>query len=152
VPRFSPENFAEVVLTDPMKRKQLKKGLEQLTEEGVVQIFFRPGRGDAQPILGAVGALQFEVLQHRLKTEYSVDMRLDRLSYTRARWIAAQTEGIDLDAQCRKLEGHTENRYLVDRDGLPVVLFVSEWNLAWAENNYKDLSFLSTAPAIRNKE
>jgi peptide chain release factor 3 len=149
VPRFSPENFAGVVLTDPLKRKQLKKGLEQLTEEGVIQIFHSPGRGDAQPILGAVGALQFEVLQHRIKTEYNVDMRLDRMPFTRARWVTPKVPGIDLEEQLRKLDGHADNRYLVDRDGLPVILFVNEWGMNWAENNYKDLNFLSTAPAIR---
>ncbi len=149
VPRFSPEHFAGVVLNDPLKRKQLKKGLEQLTEEGVIQIFHKRGSGDAQPILGAVGALQFEVLQHRLKAEYNVDMKLDRLSFTRACWVTASKEGTDVVKQLENLERVGDNRFLEDRDGLPVVLFTTEWNCNWAKDNYKDLSFLDTAPAIR---
>ena len=149
VPRFSPEFFAGVVLNDPMKRKQLKKGLEQLTEEGVIQIFHQPGRGEAQPILGAVGALQFEVLQHRMKAEYTVDMRLERLSYKLARWITAKDSKADFDSELRKLGTHADNRLLEDRDGLPVCLFATEWGANWAEQNYKSLCFLATAPAIR---
>jgi peptide chain release factor 3 len=149
VPRFSPEFFAGVVLNDPMKRKQLKKGLEQLTEEGVIQIFHQPGRGEGQPILGAVGALQFEVLQHRMKAEYTVDMRLERLSYMRARWITARDGSVDFANELRKLGSHADNRVLEDRDGLPVCLFATEWGANWAETNYKDLCFLATAPAIR---
>ncbi len=149
VPRFSPEFFAGVVLTDPLKRKQLKKGLDQLTEEGVVQIFFNPDRGEAQPIVGAVGALQFEVLQHRLKAEYSVEMKLDRLPYSKARWITAKDPTTDLPKRLRTVGGHHDNRYLVDRDGLPVILFASDWNVSWAVDNYKDLNFLNVAPLIR---
>jgi len=149
VPRFSPEFFAGVVLTDPLKRKQLKKGLDQLTEEGVVQIFFPPDRSEAQPIVGAIGGLQFEVLQHRLKAEYTVDMRLDRLPYTRARWITSKEPTVDLPKRLRTVGGHADNRYLVDRDGLPVVLFATDWNVSWAQDNYKDLNFLTVAPLIR---
>ena len=71
IPRFSPELFSRVVLLDPMKRKQLKKGLDQLSEEGAVQVFYDPVRLERDPILGAVGALQFEVIQHRLRAEYA---------------------------------------------------------------------------------
>ncbi len=152
VPRFSPEFFAGVLLTDPLKRKQLKKGLDQLTEEGVVQIFFPPDRGEAQPVVGAVGALQFEVLQHRLKSEYSVEMRLERLPYTRARWITPKEANVDLPRRLRLVGSHADNRYLVDRDGLPVILFATDWNVHWAQDNYKDLNFLSVAPPIIVKD
>src|SRR4029077_16628545 len=84
VPRFSPEHFASVIILDPMKRKQLKKGLDQLAEEGVVQVYKQRGYGDKDPSLGAVGALQFEVLQFRLKAEYSVDVKIEKLGYVHA--------------------------------------------------------------------
>ncbi len=140
VPRFSPEHFASVMILDPMKRKQLKKGLEQLAEEGVVQVYKQRGMGDKDPILGAVGALQFEVLLHRLKGEYSVDVKIERLPYIHARWV----EGPGLDADY--FERREDSRCLEDRDGLPVILFKSDWGLRWAEENYKTLKFLKTAP------
>ena len=87
IPRFSPEYFVRVRLTDPMKRKQLKKGLEQLSEEGAVQLFFDRTRLERDPVLGAVGVLQFEVTQHRLKSEYGVSVVLEALPYRIARWV-----------------------------------------------------------------
>ncbi len=144
VPSFSPEHFASVVILDPMKRKQLQKGLEQLSEEGVVQIYRQRGLGDKDPILGAVGALQFEVLQHRLKTEYSVDVRIEKLPYAHARWV--QGAGLDPDF----FERREDSRCLLDRDELPVLLFKSDWALRWAADNYKDLQFLTSAPPKRS--
>jgi peptide chain release factor 3 len=142
VPRFSPEHFATVASSDPLKRKQLKKGLEQLSEEGVIQIFHRPGQGDSQPILGAVGALQFEVLEHRIRDEYRVDMKLEKLGFVKARWVVS--EGVDLDEFNR-----TDSIYLVDRDNLPVVLFRTDWAISWAEQKYPKVKFLTTAPVVR---
>jgi peptide chain release factor 3 len=146
VPRFSPEHFASVSIKDPMKRKQLKKGLDQLSEEGVVQVYKQRGLGDKDPILGAVGALQFEVLQHRLKAEYAVDVRIERMPYLHARWVSGP--GLDADF----FERREDSRCLEDRDGQPVILFKSDWSLRWAEENYKELQFLKTAPMIRGEE
>lgn len=143
VPRFSPEHFASMLIKDPMKRKQLQKGLEQLSEEGVVQIYRQRDLGDKDPILGAVGALQFEVLQHRLMGEYGVDTKIEKLGFIHARWVV----GPGLDPSF--FERREDSRCLVDRDGLPVVLFKSDWALRWAEDNYKDLKFLTTAPEVR---
>ena len=140
VPSFSPEHFASVLIKDPMKRKQLQKGLEQLSEEGVVQIYRQRGFGDKDPVLGAVGALQFEVLQHRLLAEYTVDTRIERLPFTHARWVV----GPGLDPNF--FERREDSRCLVDRDDNPVLLFKSEWALRWATDNYKTLQFLTTAP------
>src|SRR5690606_6067730 len=95
VPRFNPEHFAGVTIKDPMKRKQLQKGLEQLSEEGVVQIYRQRGMGDKDPVLGAVGALQFEVLQHRLLGEYGVDTKIEKLGFIHARWVVG--EGLNPD-------------------------------------------------------
>jgi peptide chain release factor 3 len=146
VPRFSPEHFASVLILDPLKRKQLKKGLDQLSEEGVVQVFKQRGLGDKDPILGAVGALQFEVLQHRLKAEYAVDVRIEKLPYVHARWVT----GPGLDPAF--FERREDSRCLEDRDGQPLILFKSDWGLRWAQENYKELQFLTTAPQIRGEE
>jgi peptide chain release factor 3 len=140
VPRFSPEYFAGIRILDPMKRKQLKKGLDQLSEEGVIQVYRQRGLGDKDPILGAVGALQFEVLEQRLKSEYGVDVKIERLPYIHARWAV----GTGLDADY--FERREDSRCLEDRDGNPVVLFKTDWGLRWAEDNYKTLRFLKTAP------
>ena len=146
VPRFSPEHFASVVILDPMKRKQLKKGLDQLSEEGVVQVYRQRGLLDKDPVLGAVGALQFEVLQYRLKAEYAVDVKIEKLPYLHARWVTGP--GLDPDY----FERREDSRCLEDRDGFPVLLFKSDWGLRYAEENNKNLQFLKTAPSVRSSK
>jgi peptide chain release factor 3 len=81
--------FMTVVLKNPLRTKQLQQGLMQLGEEGAIQVF-KPDAG-GNMLLGAVGQLQFEVVQHRLKTEYDCDVRLEGCQYTGARWITADT-------------------------------------------------------------
>ncbi|WPB56346.1 peptide chain release factor 3 [Xylophilus sp. GOD-11R] len=87
LPFFAPELFMTVILKNPLRTKQLQQGLAQLGEEGAIQVF-KPDAGGAM-LLGAVGQLQFEVVQHRLKTEYDADVRLEGCQYTGARWITA---------------------------------------------------------------
>ena len=144
VPSFSPEHFASVLILDPMKRKQLQKGLEQLSEEGVVQIYRQKGKGDQDPVLGAVGALQFEVLQHRLRAEYTVDVKIEKLGFAHARWVVPTDPNKNLDLE--PFDRREDSRSLIDRDGLAVILFRSEWALKWAVDNHKELHFLTTAP------
>ncbi|MBY0454156.1 MAG: peptide chain release factor 3 [Burkholderiaceae bacterium] len=89
LPFFAPELFMTVILKNPLRTKQLQQGLAQLGEEGAIQVF-KPDAGGAM-LLGAVGQLQFEVVQHRLKNEYDADVRLDGCQYTGARWITADS-------------------------------------------------------------
>ena len=89
LPFFAPEMFRTVELADPMKSKQLAKGLKELGEEGAIQVF-KPLAGSLM-LLGAVGQLQFEVVQHRLKTEYGVDVRLSPANFAGARWISCDS-------------------------------------------------------------
>jgi len=131
VPRFSPEHFASVSVLDPMKRKQMKTGLDQLSEEGVIQIFRQPHVGDKAPVAGAVGVLQFEILTHRMKAEYGVDIRIERMPYQHCRWF----EGTEDDKKF--FEAGADTALLEDLDQRPVVLFKSTWSLEWAENNRK---------------
>ena len=97
LPFFAPELFMTVVLRNPLRTKQLQQGLAQLGEEGAIQVF-RPEVG-GNMLLGAVGQLQFEVVQHRLKGEYDADIRLESSQYTGARWITADTPA-ELKAFC----------------------------------------------------
>jgi peptide chain release factor 3 len=123
LPQFPPEHFARVVMLDPMKRKQLKKGLEQLAQEGSVQLFRPPEGREGESIVGAVGELQFDVVKHRLSAEYSVDVRLERLSFSMARW--AEGEPLPL----AELEGRLYGYGALDVHGHPVVLFKGDWQL-----------------------
>ena len=92
--------------------------------------------GDKDPILGAVGALQFEVLQHRLQMEYAVDVKIEKVGFTLARWVVTK------DGKAPNLEPferREDSRVLVDRDDLPVILFRSEWAMKWAVDNHKEI-------------
>ncbi|MDP3156440.1 MAG: peptide chain release factor 3 [Archangium sp.] len=143
VPRFSPEFFAVVRSKDPMKRKQMEKGLEQLSEEGTIQIFQQLQMGMKDPIVGVVGQLQFEVLQYRMDAEYGADIIVDKLPFGHARWVVAQK----FDPKAFDWEG---NRMTVqDRDGLPLVLFRDEWAMQHALQKHPELAFQAHAPQLK---
>jgi peptide chain release factor 3 len=141
VPHFSPEHFARLRIKDPLKRKQLKKGLDQLSEEGAIQVFYQVGRGEMDPIVGAVGQLQFEVMQYRLEAEYGAPTILEKLAYDIARWV--EGEGYD-----PKLFASRDRAACVeDRDGHPMVLFKGDWSLRHAMNDFPKLKFMMTGRA-----
>ena len=136
IPRFSPEHFVRVVLVDSIKRKQLKKGLDQLSEEGAVQVFFDRERLEREPVLGAVGRLQFDVIQFRLKHEYGVNVRFEPLGYQLARWIDG-----DLDpAEFASLAG---TACLVDIEQRPLILFKSDFWLRQAVEKFSESKFVA---------
>ncbi len=146
IPRFSPERFARLLLREPFKRKQLKKGLDQLAEEGVVQVFFDRHRLEREPVLGAIGQLQFEVMQYRLKSEYGVDVHLEPLAFQHARWIGA--EGFDPDA----FERQSGTTCLLDIEQRPLVLFENDFRLQRALANYPELRFVAAVqPGRRSR-
>ena len=129
IPQFSPEGFGKLRLKDPLKRKQLQKGIEQLCEEGLVQMFIQPQVGAQDPILGVVGTLQFDVMMFRLQSEYNVDAVLDRLPYTHARWLRSSDPKVrvsDLDLRVPLVK---------DAHGNWVVLCKSEWELGYTQKN-----------------
>jgi peptide chain release factor 3 len=140
IPSFSPEHFARVEVAEVLKRKALAKGLEQLAQEGVVQLFGEPGAGTAAPIVGAVGPLQFEVLQHRLASEYGVALRLEPLPYQIARWALR-----GFDPTAFRLSDSV--RAVEDRDHRPVLLFRSPWHLEVTRGKFPDLVLVETADA-----
>ncbi|MHB8383240.1 MAG: peptide chain release factor 3 [Candidatus Binataceae bacterium] len=137
IPRFSPEHFVRVRLTDPFKRKQLQKGLAQLAEEGTVQLFFDRSRLTRDPILGAVGPLQFEIVRHRLAAEYGAVVDFVPLLYQYARWI--QGERLRLD----DFELSGRSTCLRDTDDRPLVLFADAWALRQSEETHEHLQFLA---------
>jgi peptide chain release factor 3 len=138
VPRFSPEHFARVLLRDPMKRKQLQKGIEQLAEEGTLQLFLEPGR-EKDPILGVVGELQFDVLKFRLEGEYGAKVELERLGYSHARWVEGPSSPQEI-MKARIALG------VADQDGRPVALLRDDWELRRAQQDNPTWKFSQTAP------
>ncbi|MDB4897470.1 MAG: peptide-chain-release factor 3 [Firmicutes bacterium] len=139
IPSFSPEHFARVSFRDAMKSKHFQKGLQQLTEEGAIQVF-QPATGNSDPILGAVGELQFEVFQHRMKHEYGVDVELSRLPYELARWV----EG---DGYTSRRFAGSDNLPVLDKEGRDVLLFRNEWSLRYVVQQNENLKFKETAYA-----
>jgi peptide chain release factor 3 len=139
VPRFSPEHFARLRAKDPSRRKQFVQGVSQLVEEGTVQQFSVPGQ-EQSPILGVVGQLQFEVLEHRLKGEYGVEVYMDLMPYSHARWVEGP------DATSEAFEGRGYGACVVDQDNKLVVLFKSDWALSVAERDFPKVTFHNTAP------
>jgi peptide chain release factor 3 len=137
IPSFSPEHFVRVEVAEVLNRKSLSKGLEQLAQEGAVQLFTEPGAGTAVPILGAVGPLQFDVLQHRMATEYKVALKLTPLPYQIARWLGP---GTDVD-----LFRFSETKLLEDCDGHAVVLAKSPWYLERLQEKHPELVLNPTA-------
>jgi peptide chain release factor 3 len=137
IPSFSPEHFVRVEVAEVLNRKSLNKGLDQLAQEGAVQLFTEPGAGTAVPIIGAVGPLQFDVLQHRMATEYKVALKLTPLPYKMARWLGPDT---DTD-----LFRFSETKLLEDRDGHAVVLAKSPWYLERLQEKHPELVLNPTA-------
>lgn len=143
IPRFSPEHFVRIRYADAMRRKQLLDGLEQLAEEGAVQIFHDRRRLERFPILGAVGVLQFEVTQFRLKSEYGAEVQFEPLPYLFARWI----EG---DVSLEELCARGESTWVYDIEERPLVLFKTEWTMRRAQEAFPKVKFLAAVQPGRS--
>ena len=139
IPVFPPEHFARVMPKDSMKRKQFLKGLEQLSEEGAVQLYKQPYIGTETYVIGVVGVLQFEVLEHRLLNEYGVELNRQNLNYRHARWPVASDSSLPPDP--KRLTLTSTSMVVLDRDEEPVVLFESEWAIDWALTRNPGLRF-----------
>jgi len=137
IPSFSPEHFVKVKVGEAGKRKSLAKGLEQLTQEGLIQLFSEPDAGSAAPVLGAVGPLQFEVLKFRMQTEYNVDLRFSPINLKIARWPRGKWDPADF----RHL---LSTKLLEDREGQPVLLFDNQHTVRWIQEKHPDLELAET--------
>jgi peptide chain release factor 3 len=146
IPCFSPEIFAYLKNPNPSKYKPFQKGVLELREEGAVQIMFSADEAKRDPILAAVGQLQFEVVQFRLKNEYNVDTTLELLPYSVARWIAGGWEALEK-------AGRLFNTVVVkDSWERPVLLFRNEWNCQQIAADHPELKLSAIAPVFSGKE
>ncbi|MGR3276450.1 peptide chain release factor 3 [Acaryochloris marina] len=140
IPCFSPELFAYLKNPNPSKFKQFQKGVSELREEGAVQIMYSEDEIKRDPILAAVGQLQFEVVQFRLQSEYGVETRLELLPYSVARWVKGGWPALES-------VGRIFNAITVkDSWGRPVLLFKNEWNLHQMHGDHPDLELSAIAP------
>ena len=136
IPNFAPELFRRAQLKDPLKTKALKKGLDQLSEEGATQVF-RPISNSTQ-ILGAVGILQFDVVAHRLKYEYGVDCQFETINVATARWVS----GSDKDIEQLKIKAG--NNIAIDSSGVLSYLAPSLVNLQLTMERHPNITFHTT--------
>jgi peptide chain release factor 3 len=136
LPRFPAEHFGRVRLQDT-RYKQFDEGLRQLEEEGLMQVFYVTS-GRREPIVGVVGALQFDVITSRLRTEYSVEVQIEPSSYTAARWLA------DPAQQLPPLGGQTA--VAVDRQERRVLLFGSDWERQYFERQHPNVALMEESP------
>ncbi|MEG2924627.1 MAG: peptide chain release factor 3, partial [Oscillospiraceae bacterium] len=133
IPTFAPEHFARITQVDTMKRKQFVKGMEQIAQEGAIQIFRELDGGMEEVIVGVVGVLQFEVLEYRLRNEYNVEIRMQTLPYQYIRWI----DSPDIDVKTLNLTSDTKR--IEDLKNRKLLLFTNSWSISWAVEHNKGL-------------
>ena len=134
MPSFSPEMFRYVENADPTKFKQLAKGLEQLMDEGVAQLFVSLANG--RKIIGTVGALQFEVIQYRLEHEYAAKCRYEPITMFKACWIESDNQAKLKDFRLRKYQ-----QLCTDKEGREVYMAESPYALDMARGNFPEITF-----------
>ena len=140
IPSCPAEHFARGSAKDTMKRKQFLKGIIQLAQEGAIQLYKEPDIGIEEFIVGAVGVLQFEVLEYRLKNEYSVDLNMQMLPHHYARWIVSSPD------EPAKLNLTSSTRIIRDSRENYVLLFENEWSIQWAKDKNKGLELSDISP------
>ncbi len=138
IPSFSPEIFKELVNTDPMRSKQLDKGIEQLTDEGVAQLFTQ--QDGRRKIVGTVGELQFDVIQYRLEHEYGASCQFKPINYAKACWVTS-----DDKSRLNELLRAKSRHIAYDKDDNPVFFAESQWLLNSAIENFPDVEFHFTS-------
>jgi peptide chain release factor 3 len=134
IPRFSPEQFRLVLNADPLKSKQLAKGIDQLMDEGVAQLFLRDY--DQAKIIGTVGVLQFDVIQYRLEHEYGAKCRYEPLNLHKACWVSSENEEAMKEFLQRRKRDLAR-----DKEGNIVYLAESAWSLKMAQDNHPEVKF-----------
>ncbi|NBO96373.1 MAG: peptide chain release factor 3, partial [Betaproteobacteria bacterium] len=134
LPFFAPEMFRTVEIADPMRSKQLQKGLKELGEEGAIQVF-RPLAGQLM-LLGAVGQLQFEVAAHRLQSEYGVAVRLGGSNYTGARWVACEDE-----SELQRFVNANATRVALDAADTHTYLMTTRYDLQFLQERWPKIQF-----------
>ncbi|HUP66262.1 MAG TPA: peptide chain release factor 3 [Thermoanaerobaculia bacterium] len=123
IPSFAPEHFGVLRARETSRQKQFQKGIEQLEEEGVIQLFYPEEGRRSEPVIGVVGELQFDLLRSRLASEYGTETTLQRLPFRLARWLRGRPE----DVAAVRAPG--ASRKVLDVESRPVLLFTTEWEL-----------------------
>ena len=145
IPSFAPEHFRRLALVDPMRRKQFATGIEQLAQEGTVQLYRPPVGRAGDLVLGALGQLQFEVVKYRLEAEYGVEVRVEAVPWVLARW-PSRVDGSPVDLEA--LQDAVEGMVVLDVRERPVVLFDRAWALQTAERVHPEYVFAETATGV----
>ena len=145
IPSFAPEHFRRLALVDPMRRKQFATGIEQLAQEGTVQLYRPPAGRAGDLVLGALGQLQFEVVKYRLESEYGVEVRVEAVPWVLARW-PSRADGAPVDLEL--LQDALEGMVVLDVRDRPVVLFDRAWALQTAERVHPEYVFAETATGV----
>jgi len=138
IPSFSPELFQYVLNADPLKTKQLAKGLDQLTDEGVAQLFV--GKHSGRKIIGTVGMLQFEVIQYRLEHEYAAKCRYESIKLYKTAWFISDNKEQLEDFRARKA-----SQIALDKEGREVFMADSPYTLQTAQDKYPKIQFFFTS-------
>ena len=136
IPTFAPEHFARLVQLDSMKRKQFMKGVNEIAQEGAIQLFQDYQLGMSEIIAGVVGVLQFDVLKYRLENEYGCDVRLEPLPYGYIRWV--KDTSLDLNT----LKRLNDVKKVKDMKENPLLLFTNEWIINMVLDNNEGLELL----------
>lgn len=133
MPQFPPEKFAKITAKNALKHKQYHKGIEQLVQEGTIQLYKTPYFEDY--IIGAVGELQFQVFEYRMKNEYKVDIEFNHMTHELARWVTKGTVSDDM----------TDSRKMLvnDQQGRSVLLFENDFALRWFTDKHPDIELSS---------
>jgi peptide chain release factor 3 len=142
IPSFSPELFSYLKNPNPSKFKQFQKGVSELREEGAVQIMYSVDEAKREPILAAVGQLQFEVVQFRMQSEYGVETRLEPLPYSVARWVVGGWDAL------QKVGRLFNTMTVKDSHDRPVLLFKNEWNVGQVQGDHPGLELSAIAPLL----
>ncbi len=148
LPQFTPECFAMLHNPSSATYKRFRTGLEQLLQEGAVQIFAIKDAVQNTPLLGAVGTLQFEVLQYRLESEYGATSRIEPTSWKIIRWVHPEDEGHDSLRESRPLTG---GQVATDSNGRTVILFANDWELKFYQDHNKTLRLMKLPTEIRRE-
>ena len=134
IPTFAPEHFASVRIKDTMHRKQFVKGMDQIAQEGAIQIFHSPESGMEEVIVGVVGTLQFDVLKYRMQSEYNTEIIMTPTPYQYIRWITSPVEDY------KALDLASDTKVVADFRNNLLLLFRSEWSISWATEHNKGLT------------
>lgn len=147
IPNFAPEMFKKVILTTPLKSKQLRKGLQQLCEEGASQVFFPTNSNDI--VVGVVGQLQFEVIRHRLDAEYGAGAKFESCAFTMARWVLqARANDQEFEQALDQLRTSYDTLLSVDNEERLAILVSSSYALNKARERFPLLEFSDTSEMV----